>query len=60
MRTWRNKSGAHNDLRTAVQPHIHPLPKIVFDSVEVVLGLPSDFLNNIRQSLDIHPLTSPM
>ena len=49
MKTWRNKSGAHNDLRTVVQPHVHPLPKIMFDSVGTVLSLLNDFLNNIEQ-----------
>ena len=49
MKTWRNKSGAHNDLRTVVQPQVHPLPKIMFDSVGIVLRLLSDFLNNIGQ-----------
>lgn len=47
MKTWRNKSGAHNDLRTVVQPQVHPLPKIMFDSVGIVLSLLSDFLNDI-------------
>jgi len=47
MRTWRNKIGAHNDLRMLVQPQIHPMPKIMFDSVGIVLRLLSDFLNNI-------------
>lgn len=49
MKLWRDKSGAHNDLRTVVQPNVHPLPKIMFDSVGIVLSLLSDFLNNIGQ-----------
>jgi hypothetical protein len=47
MRTWRNRIGAHNDLRMFVE--VHPMPEIMFDSVGIVLKLLSDFLNNIGQ-----------
>lgn len=47
IRTWRNKMGAHNDLQMFVQ--VDSTPNIMFDSVGIVLGLLSDFLNNIGQ-----------
>ncbi len=56
MKTWRDKSGAHNDLRTIVQPQVHPLPKIMFDSVGVVLRLVSDFLNDIGHHFSYSPI----
>ena len=55
MKIWRDKSGAHNDLRTVVQPQVHPLPKIMFDSVGIVLSLLSDFLNEIGHHFGYSP-----
>jgi hypothetical protein len=36
MRVWRNKIGAHNDMRVFVQ--LHPAPTIMFDSVGIMLA----------------------
>ena len=44
FKDWRDNVGAHNNLQMLLQQHL--MPKIMFDSVGIVLGLISDFLND--------------
>ena len=45
FKEWRDNVGAHNNLRTLLQQHL--MPRIMFDSVGIVLGSIGDFLNDI-------------
>jgi hypothetical protein len=55
IKAWRNRSGVHNDLYTAIDPEIHPLPPIMFDSVGIVLRLAADLLNVVGNHLNEPP-----
>jgi len=55
IRSWRDSSGAHNDLLTVLNPQVHPLPPIMFDSIGNVLRQMADLLNTIALFLGQHP-----
>lgn len=55
IKAWRDRAGAHNDLYTAIDPQIHPLPPIMFDSVGIVLGLAADLLNVVGNHFNEPP-----
>jgi|GEM_PF-5275292 len=44
FKDWRDNVGAHNNLQMLLQQHL--MPKIMFDSVGIVLGLIGDLLND--------------
>lgn len=54
IKVWRDKSGAHNDLHSAIDP-LRPLPPIMFDSVGVVLGQVGDLLNLVGSLIGERP-----
>lgn len=55
IKAWRDRSGVHNDLYTVIDPQIHPLPPIMFDSVGIVLGLAADLLNVVSNHFNEPP-----